>query len=111
MCLYNLDLIEPFFEEGHDGFCLETHLHTSNSSACSKVSAADMVKMYKKAGYDGVIIDDVHFAKNWDTNLKDLCDNFKDKIIWAADSSEQIFKVAEYYESVMRPDIAIYAYF
>lgn len=53
-------MIEPFFEEGHDGFCLETHLHTSNASACSQVSAKDMVRMYKKAGYDGVIITD-HF--------------------------------------------------
>lgn len=55
-------------------------------------SLYDFVSDIFMMGYDGVIIDDVHFAKNWDTNLKDLCDNFKDKIIWAADSSEQIFR-------------------
>lgn len=57
---YDFDLIKPFFEEGHEGFCLETHLHTADSSACGCVNARDMVRMYKKAGYDGVIVTD-HF--------------------------------------------------
>lgn len=43
-------------------------------------------------GFDGVIIDDVHFAKDWNNNLKALCDDFPDKIIWACSSSEQIFR-------------------
>lgn len=66
--MYNLDLITPFFEEGHEGFCLETHLHTSNSSACSVVCASDMVRMYKAAGYDGVIITDHFLTGNTSVN-------------------------------------------
>lgn len=58
----NLDFgtIVPFFEKDHEGFCLEMHLHTSNASACASVSAGDMARMYKTAGYDGVIVTD-HF--------------------------------------------------
>lgn len=36
----------------------ETHLHTSEGSACSYSSAADMVKAHKDAGYDGIFITD-----------------------------------------------------
>ena len=38
----------------------ETHLHTSQSSQCGKVDAAEMVRLYKEAGYTGVVITD-HF--------------------------------------------------
>ena len=59
-------------------------------------------------GYDGVIIDDVHFAKDWNSGLKDLSDNFADKIIWAASSSEQIFRkskgeLSKRYTSIKMP--------
>lgn len=59
-------------------------------------------------GYDGVIIDDVHFAKDWNNSLKDLCDNFPDKTIWACCPSEQIFRkskgeLAKRYTSVKMP--------
>lgn len=60
MSYLDLGTIVPFFEEGHEGFCLEMHLHTSNASACASVSAGDMARMYKTAGYDGVIVTD-HF--------------------------------------------------
>ncbi len=38
----------------------EIHCHTSETSACSHISAADLIDFYKKAGYDAVIITD-HF--------------------------------------------------
>ena len=38
----------------------ETHLHTLQSSKCGKVDAAEMVRLYKDAGYTGVVITD-HF--------------------------------------------------
>lgn len=53
------------------GYLFDTHVHTSESSSCGKVSAADIVKRYKKLGYDGIIITDhVHasqFAKHGKT--------------------------------------------
>lgn len=39
----------------------ELHCHTREVSACSSASAAYIVKKYKKAGYDGVVITD-HFS-------------------------------------------------
>lgn len=39
-------------------YLFDTHVHTSESSSCSEVSAADIVGRYKKLGYDGIIITD-----------------------------------------------------
>ena len=38
----------------------ETHLHTSEASACAVFSAVEQVRSYKAAGYDGIIVTD-HF--------------------------------------------------
>lgn len=42
-------------------FLYETHLHTSEGSRCAHVSAAEMVRLYKAAGYTGIVITD-HFV-------------------------------------------------
>lgn len=39
---------------------IETHLHTSHSSPCGKVSADTIVQLYAEAGYAGIIVTD-HF--------------------------------------------------
>jgi|LSQX01.1.fsa_nt_gb hypothetical protein len=39
----------------------ELHCHTKNVSACGRVSAAEIVKMYKDAGYSGIVITD-HYS-------------------------------------------------
>lgn len=58
-------------------FKFDTHVHTSEVSRCGKVAAADMITMYKNAGYSGVVITD-HYSiytlerfnpKNWDEFL------------------------------------------
>ncbi len=36
----------------------ETHLHVSEISPCSQIKAADMIKMYHKAGYKTVFVSD-----------------------------------------------------
>lgn len=41
---------------------IEMHTHTSESSPCAHVSAANMVSMYQAAGYDAVVITD-HYCK------------------------------------------------
>ena len=41
-------------------FLYDTHIHTAEVSSCSQVSAADVVKYYLEAGYDGIVITD-HF--------------------------------------------------
>lgn len=43
-------------------------------------------------GYDGIVIDEVHYARNWSNCLKALYDDFPDKIIWVSDSSSLILR-------------------
>ena len=42
----------------------ETHLHTSEGSACAKCNARDMVISCKKAGYTGIIVTDHNWGGN-----------------------------------------------
>ncbi len=44
------------------------------------------------AGYEGIAIDEVHYAKDWSINLKSLYDDFPDKIIIATDSNSMILR-------------------
>ncbi len=55
----DLTLISERYK-GHKGFYLETHLHTNAASACASISPEDTARMYKKAGYDGIVVTD-HF--------------------------------------------------
>ena len=41
---------------------IEMHTHTSQTSPCAHISAAEAVQLYKKAGYDGMVITD-HYNK------------------------------------------------
>lgn len=46
------------------GYLYETHLHTSESSACARNTGAEMARAYKKAGYAGIIVTDHFFYGN-----------------------------------------------
>ena len=52
-------------------FLYETHMHTSEVSACAVISAEQQVAAYKKRGYTGIIITD-HFINGYSTCPKDL---------------------------------------
>ena len=52
----------------------------------------DVVSAIFMQGYDGVIIDEVHFALNWSAHLKSLYDDFPDRYIWASDSSALVLR-------------------
>ncbi|QTQ15094.1 ATP-binding protein [Treponema parvum] len=52
----------------------------------------DCVSYIFLKGYDGVIVDEVHFAKDWSLHLKALSDDFPDRSIWASDSSSLILR-------------------
>ena len=45
-------------------YLYDTHVHTSEGSACGKNTAAEMVGAYKKANYTGIIITDHFFYGN-----------------------------------------------
>ena len=58
----------------------------SGENLYNLVSAIFMV------GYEGVIIDEVHFAKDWSKHLKSLYDDFPDRTVWASDSSALVLR-------------------
>mgnify|MGYP001039308976 FL=1 len=47
-----------------EGYLYETHLHTSEGSACATASGAEMARAYAKAGYAGIIVTDHFFYGN-----------------------------------------------
>lgn len=68
-----------------NGYLYETHLHTSEASACSHATGAEMAKAYKKAGYAGIIITDHFFYGNtavnrklpWEQWVNEFCKGFE----------------------------------
>jgi hypothetical protein len=52
----------------------------------------DVVKEIFLRGYDGVVIDEVHFSNNWSLHVKNLYDDYPDKYIWISDSSNIILQ-------------------
>lgn len=46
------------------GFRYETHMHTSEASACAGSTGAEMARAHKEAGYDGIFVTDHFFNGN-----------------------------------------------
>ncbi|WP_052296368.1 ATP-binding protein [Gracilinema caldarium] len=51
-----------------------------------------VIKQAFLAGYEGVIVDEVHFAKDWSISLKAIYDEYPDRILWISDSSSLILR-------------------
>ncbi len=66
-------------------YIYETHLHTSEASACASSGGADYVKIYRDAGYAGVIVTDHFFNGNttvpqdldWETRVNLYCKGYE----------------------------------
>ena len=66
-------------------FKYETHLHTKESSACARSSAARYIKLYKKLGYDGIFVTDHFFGGNtrvpktldWNERVEQFCRGYE----------------------------------
>ena len=56
-----------------DGFYVQLHIHTSETSACGKSGGAEIARACKEAGYDMIVITDHFFNANIG------CNNFKNK--------------------------------
>lgn len=64
----------------------ETHLHTTQASACSIKSAKEQVKDYKEMGYSGIIVTDHFFNGNtsvprelpWEERIDLFCKGYED---------------------------------
>lgn len=51
-------------------YLYETHLHTSQGSACARYTGAEMVKACKAAGYTGIIVTDHNWGGNTAVNRR-----------------------------------------
>jgi hypothetical protein len=57
----------------------DTHVHTCEVSPCGKVPAEEMVRLYREAGYQGVIITDHYydgFIESFDCSWNEVADNY-----------------------------------
>jgi predicted AAA+ superfamily ATPase len=55
-------------------------------------SLYDIAKAIFLAGYPGVAIDEVHFARDWSIHLKALYDDFPRHLLWVSDSSSLVLR-------------------
>jgi len=54
----------------------------------------ETVKSMFMAGYEGVIVDEVHYARDWSLHLKALYDDFPAHRLWVSDSSALVLRAA-----------------
>ncbi len=52
-----------------DTYKYETHFHTAETSPCGRVTARQAVRLYKEAGYKGIIVTDHYFRGFFDMQL------------------------------------------
>lgn len=52
----------------------------------------DLVEAIFQEGYEGVFIDEIHYAADWSRHLKALYDSFPGKVIWGSDSSSIVMR-------------------
>ncbi len=82
----------------------ETHLHTSETSACAYDIGADMVKAYADAGYQGIIVTDHFFNGNtcvpshlpWELRVDLFCQGYENAKEEAAKWGLDVFFGWEY---------------
>ena len=65
---------------------------SADTPRMSALSLYDVVSEIFMQGYDGVIIDEIHFSRNWSAHLKSLYDDFPDRYVWASDSSSLVLR-------------------
>ncbi len=58
----------------------------------ARASLYEAVKTIFLAGYAGVIVDEVHYARDWSLHLKALYDDFPDRSLWISDSSSLVLR-------------------
>lgn len=51
-----------------------------------------VIRAVFQSGYEGIIVDEVHFARDWSISLKAAYDEYPDRILWISDSSSLILR-------------------
>jgi predicted AAA+ superfamily ATPase len=65
---------------------------SADNPVASTVSLYDLVEAIFLEGYEGVFIDEIHYAADWSMHIKALYDSFPGKKIWASDSSSIVMR-------------------
>ncbi len=86
------------------GFAFETHMHTSEASACAHDQAADVVDLYKSLGFSGIVITDHFFNGNtaipshlpWTTRVELFCRGYENALIRGKEVGLRVFFGWEY---------------
>jgi predicted metal-dependent phosphoesterase TrpH len=53
-----------------EAYKYDTHVHTSQTSSCSRVKGKEIIRLYKKAGYRGLVITD-HYCSEYFEYLRE----------------------------------------
>ena len=65
---------------------------SADNPVISSIPLYDLVSAIFKKGYDGVVIDEIHYANKWSSHIKALYDDYPANFIWISDSSNLILK-------------------
>ena len=65
---------------------------SADHPVAATVPLYDLVEAIFLEGYEGVFIDEIHYAVDWSKHLKALYDSFPHKIIWGSDSSSVVMR-------------------
>lgn len=85
-------------------FLYETHMHTSEASACSDTPGASYIEFMLSAGYSGMIITDHFFTGNtsvpedlpWADRVEHYCSGYRHALTAAEGTGLQVFFGIEY---------------
>ena len=96
------------------GYKYETHMHTSEGSACGKSTAAEMVRSYKEQGYTGIFVTDHFFngncavdrSLNWEEKIDLFCRGYENAKAEGERIGLQVFFGFEY--GVNAADFLVY---
>jgi predicted metal-dependent phosphoesterase TrpH len=98
-------------------YILDTHVHTREVSPCSDVSAKDMIDVYIKNGYDGVIITDHYYiglfenilgSMSWERKIHSYLRGFAAAKEYASGKGIDVFPAIELTLTHSKRDYLIY---
>jgi predicted metal-dependent phosphoesterase TrpH len=86
-----------------NSYKLDTHVHTSETSPCGNISSTDLVKLYKEAGYYGVVITDHYFSEyfealgniSWDNKIDIFLEGYKNALQAGEKAGLKVFQGME----------------
>lgn len=94
----------------------DTHVHTSETSPCGKVNAEDVVRLYKQAGYKGIVITD-HFydgffnnslQTDWKNKVEDYLSGYRKALKEGERQGLKVFLGIELRFEIIRNDYLVF---